>query len=288
MPTDSKYAVLIDADNISDRYIKLVLDEISRDGIATFRRCYGDWTGTRLSGWKQVLLENAITPVQQYSYTFGKNATDSAMIIDAMDILYTGQASGFCLVSSDSDFTRLAVRLREGGMQVVGMGESKTPKPFVNACNQFRYLDLLASAREKSETPPSNAAQLREVPRPIRPDRKAVEAALAACFIDGNSSQTDLCTIALSIRDMVAEASGDDGWMFSGELGNRLAKRYPDFDVRNYGFYKLTPFLESLGIFEMRTTRTSGGNLLIYVRLKDDAAETAPNSAEAPATHAAL
>ncbi len=273
MPTDSKFAVLIDADNIPDRYIKLVLDEIARDGIATFRRCYGDWTSSRLTGWKTVLLENAITPVQQYSYTFGKNATDSAMIIDAMDILYTGQVTGFCLVSSDSDFTRLAVRLRESGMQVVGMGESKTPKAFVNACNQFRYLDLLLSAREKSEVPSDDATQLRESPRPTRPGRKAVEAALAACFVDGNSSQTDLCTIALAIRDMVAEASGDDGWMFSGELGNRLAKRYPDFDVRNYGFYKLTPFLESLGIFEMRSTRTSGGNLLIYVRLKDDGIE---------------
>ncbi len=280
MPNESKFAVLIDADNISDRYIKLVLDEIARDGIATFRRCYGDWTGSRLAGWKQVLLENAITPVQQYSYTFGKNATDSAMIIDAMDILYTGQVTGFCLVSSDSDFTRLAVRLRESGMQVVGMGESKTPKPFVNACNQFRYLDLLLSAREKSEAPADDLAQPREIQRPLRPDRKAVEAALAACFIDGNAAQSDLCTIALAIRDMVAEASGDDGWMFSGELGNRLAKRYPDFDVRNYGFYKLTPFLESLGIFEMRSTRTSGGNLLIYVRLKDDSAE--PEAAEQP------
>lgn len=271
MATDSKFAVLIDADNISDKYIKLVLDEIARDGIATFRRCYGDWTSQRLAGWKQVLLENAITPVQQYSYTTGKNATDSAMIIDAMDILYTGQVTGFCLVSSDSDFTRLAVRLREGGMQVIGMGESKTPKAFVNACNQFRYLDLLLSAREKAEGKADVAAALRQESRPLRPDRKAAEAELATCFADDSpSSQTDLCTIAQAIRDMVAEGSGDDGWMFSGALGNRLAKRYPDFDVRNYGFYKLTPFLESLGIFDMRSTRTSGGNLLIYVRLKED------------------
>lgn len=141
MPSDSRFAVLIDADNVSVRYIKLIMDEISKDGIATYKRIYGDWTNPALISWKSALLDNSVLPIQQYSYTTGKNSTDSAMIIDAMDILYSGQVEGFCLVSSDSDFTRLAARLRESGMTVIGMGESKTPNSFIAACNKFKYLD---------------------------------------------------------------------------------------------------------------------------------------------------
>ena len=149
METELKFAVLIDADNISDKYIKIILEETANSGIATYKRIYGDWTSPQLASWKSVLLDNSIIPMQQYSYTTGKNATDSAMIIDAMDILYSGHVDGFCLASSDSDFTRLAARLREAGMQVIGMGESKTPQPFISACNQFKYLDLLYEKKQE-------------------------------------------------------------------------------------------------------------------------------------------
>ena len=154
--SEPRFAILIDADNISEKYIKIILDEVSNAGVATYKRIYGDWTSQRLVSWKNCLLENSIIPIQQYSYTYGKSATDSAMIIDAMDILYSGHVDGFAIVSSDSDFTRLAARLRESGMQVIGMGEQKTPEPFISACNQFKYLDLLyaaqrAEAKEEAE-----------------------------------------------------------------------------------------------------------------------------------------
>ena len=151
MPADRRFAVLIDADNVSDKYIKIILDEVSTQGVANYKRIYGNWTSPTMASWKNVLLDYSVTPIQQYSYTTGKNATDSAMIIDAMDILYSGKVEGFCLVSSDSDFTRLASRLREGGMTVIGMGEKKTPKPFIAACNMFRYLDVLAAQPEAGQ-----------------------------------------------------------------------------------------------------------------------------------------
>lgn len=151
MDNELRIAILIDADNVSDKYIKIIVDEVSNIGIATYKRIYGDWTSARLSSWKKVLLEDSIIPIQQYSYTTGKNATDSAMIIDAMDILYSGNVDGYCIVSSDSDFTRLAARLRESGMLVLGMGEEKTPKPFISACNQFKYLDLLYRNQQEEE-----------------------------------------------------------------------------------------------------------------------------------------
>lgn len=151
MDNELRIAILIDADNVSDKYIKIIVDEVANIGIATYKRIYGDWTSARLSSWKKVLLEDSIIPIQQYSYTTGKNATDSAMIIDAMDILYSGNVDGYCIVSSDSDFTRLAARLRESGMLVLGMGEEKTPKPFISACNQFKYLDLLYRNQQEEE-----------------------------------------------------------------------------------------------------------------------------------------
>ena len=151
MDNELRIAILIDADNVSDKYIKIIVDEVANIGIATYKRIYGDWTSARLSSWKKVLLEDSIIPIQQYSYTTGKNATDSAMIIDAMDILYSGNVDGYCIVSSDSDFTRLAARLRESGMLVLGMGEEKTPKPIISACNQFKYLDLLYRNQQEEE-----------------------------------------------------------------------------------------------------------------------------------------
>ncbi len=243
MENEKRFAVLIDADNISEKYIKGILDEISNDGVATYKRIYGDWTKPNLGAWKQVLLENSITPIQQYSYTTGKNATDSAMIIDAMDILYSGHVDGFCLVSSDSDFTRLASRLRESGMIVVGMGEKKTPSAFISACHQFKYLEiLLRNAEEKNNADaPSVTSQQR----------------------------TDLAAIKRTVLTIIDEVSDEDEWIFISEIGDILVKRYPDFDVRNYGFKKLTPFLKSLNILDIRSTRTSdGNNRLVYVRAK--------------------
>ena len=149
---DLRFAILIDADNVSEKYVQIVLDEVANAGVATYKRIYGDWTSPRLSSWKKCLLDNSIIPMQQYSYTTGKNATDSAMIIDAMDLLYSGNLDGFCIVSSDSDFTRLAARLREAGKLVIGMGESKTLGPFVKACDQFKYLDLILDHTDHSET----------------------------------------------------------------------------------------------------------------------------------------
>ncbi len=247
MNNDKRYAVLIDADNISDKYIKLILDEISNDGVATYKRIYGDWTRPSFASWKSVLLEHSITPIQQYGYTTGKNATDSAMIIDAMDILYSENVDGFCLVSSDSDFTRLASRLRESGMDVVGMGESKTPKPFISACNKFKYLDFLAKA----------AVQPVEAP------------AVASKDVQDDPKLTQLEAIKKAIITIAQENTDEDEWIFIGDIGNKLQKRHPDFDVRNFGFNKFTPFIKSLDLFEIKSERINGSNnKLIYVREK--------------------
>ena len=243
MEKDNRYAVLIDADNVSEKYIKFILDEISNDGIATYKRIYGDWTKPALGMWKNVLLDYSITPIQQYGYTTGKNATDSAMIIDAMDILYSRNVEGFCIVSSDSDFTRLAVRLRESGMYVVGMGEKKTPTPFISACNKFRYLEVLAQDAIPNAIPTSETDEVDTV------------------------EMTPLETIRSAVRTIVQEISDDDGRAFVGEIGNMLIRRYPDFDVRNYGFRKLTPLLKSMEVFDIYSERNSDGyNKLVYVK----------------------
>ncbi len=281
MANDSRVAVLIDADNVSPKYIKIILDEISKeDGVATYKRIYGDWTNPALVSWKHVLLDNSVLPVQQYSYTTGKNSTDSAMIIDAMDILYSGQVDGFCLVSSDSDFTRLAARLRESGMTVMGMGESKTPSSFISACNQFKYLDILAAADEeeteepvKAPDPPKkqpapNAKRAAKKPakpkakeekQPERPDQKR----------QPEEPRTSLRTIRRALRTIVRENSDEENWIFIGKVGNILGKRYPDFDVRNFGFSKLTPFLDSLDMFEIKSERKdSNSSPQMYIKLK--------------------
>jgi uncharacterized LabA/DUF88 family protein len=277
-----KYAILIDADNISEKYIKIILDEAAKNGIATYKRIYGDWTNPQLTSWKRVLLDNSIIPIQQYGYTTGKSSTDSAMIIDAMDILYSGNVDGFCLASSDSDFTRLAARLRESGMQVIGMGESKTPKPFISACNQFKYLDILLSngaggekdeqesekdelfaekeASANSEKAPA-ASKKGKTPASKRTKQKAKEP----------EPQTNLKMIKKAILTLVEECSDDDGWIFSAELGNQLAKRFPDFDVRNFGFSKFTPFINSLGLFDVKRNQAGGNSnvQLVYFKIKD-------------------
>lgn len=262
MPNDSRFAVLIDADNISARYIKLILDEISKDGTATYKRIYGDWTNPALISWKSALLDNSVIPIQQYSYTTGKNATDSAMIIDAMDILYSGQVEGFCLVSSDSDFTRLAARLRESGMTVVGMGESKTPNSFIAACNKFKYLDILSAADEEEPEEP--------VKRPAaQKEKKTAKKSPAKKVQQKEEPKTSLRTIRRALRSIVRENSEEDEWIIIGKVGNILLKRYPDFDVRNFGFSKLTPFLDSLDMFEIKSERKdNSASPQMYVRLK--------------------
>ena len=232
METEMRYAVLIDADNVAAKYTKNILDELSNYGIVTYKRVYGDWTRPNLAGWKNMALDNAITPVQQYSYTTGKNATDSAMIIDAMDILYSNNVDGFCIVSSDSDFTRLAIRLRESGQHVIGMGEKKTPKPFSTACNAFKYLEVLA----EEETQPAADNEIVEM--------KSLEPAI--------------------IR-IIAENANLEDEINIGELGSRLQGRYPDFDVRNYGYSKFSQFLKDCDCLSFRQV---GSSILVSLKTK--------------------
>ena len=292
---DRRYAVLIDADNVSDKYVKIILDEISNYGVATYKRIYGDWTKPKFARWKTMLLEHSITPIQQYSYTAGKNATDSAMIIDAMDILYSGKVEGFCLVTSDSDFTRLASRLREAGMDVIGMGETKTPKPFISSCNRFKYLDLIALDNEladiaeemeerevkntgkagKKGTTPSSSGKISAAETEKQSGSKAGS--------DGPVKTMSAKSMRKAIVAMVEENSDEDEWFPLGDLGNLILKRYPDFDVRNFGFKKFTPFIKSLGAFEFKEERVPGSNnKLIYIREKQEKTE---RTASQPAGH---
>ena len=248
MNSDLKLAILIDGDNIPSKYVKEMMEEVTKYGTPTIKRIYGDWTNPYLSKWKNLLLQNAITPIQQYAYTIGKNATDSAMIIDAMDILYSEKVDGFCLVSSDSDFTRLATRLREAGMIVIGIGEKKTPEPFLVACDRFVYLEILKSEEEEKT---DNKAKAK------KPTEKA--------SID-RLSDKDIQFIA----NTVADIADDDGWAFLGELGSQLLKKRPSFDSRNYGFHKLTPLIHSIERFELEQRENSkkSGVKLMYARDK--------------------
>jgi hypothetical protein len=279
---EKRFAVLIDADNVSAKYIKYILDEISNYGVATYKRIYGDWTKPSAGSWKDVLLENSVTPVQQYGYTVGKNATDSAMIIDAMDILYSGNVEGFCIVSSDSDFTKLASRLRESGMMVVGMGERKTPKPFIAACNQFKYLDVLAETEKKSmeleenhiKTVINSDKNVKNEPKKekdieIDNTNKAGKNTGINETIDAGKNMTDLGVIKSTILKMMNEVDEEDQKMNMGELGSRLVKRYPDFDVRNYGDTKLSKFLKKFDFLEINTNGKGGSSM--WVSLKANA-----------------
>lgn len=223
---EKKLAVLIDADNVPYSNVKGMMEEIAKYGTPTTKRIYADWTKPNANGWKSVLLEHAITPIQQYSYTVGKNSSDSAMIIDAMDLLYSNKVDGFCIVSSDSDFTRLAIRLRESGMKVIGIGEKKTPNSFIVACDRFIYIEVLDGAIAKKKIKPTNIAQ-----------KKVLEKEIAA--------KIDSQTIDL-IEDTIEAIGEDDGWAFLGDVGNLIVKKKPEFDPRNYGFSKLTPMLKSL------------------------------------------
>ena len=244
---DLNLAVLIDGDNIPSAYVKEMMEEIAKYGNPTIKRIYGDWTKPNLSKWKNILLENAITPVQQYGYTTGKNATDSAMIIDAMDILYSEKVNGFCLVSSDSDFTRLATRLREAGMKVFGIGEKKTPDPFIVACDKFIYIEIL-----KSQSEDEGAEYIKSQP--------------------AQKNNVDKITpkVIKLIASTVSDLADEDGWAFLGDVGNLLQKKQPNFDSRNYGFQKLTPLIKSIKKFEIEQRESPKGKFkLIYVRNKE-------------------
>lgn len=330
--SEPRFAILIDADNISEKYIKIILDEVSNAGVATYKRIYGDWTSQRLVSWKNCLLENSIIPIQQYSYTYGKSATDSAMIIDAMDILYSGHVDGFAIVSSDSDFTRLAARLRESGMQVIGMGEQKTPEPFISACNQFKYLDLLyaaqrAEAKEEAEAE-REAEAAAEAPakkkvgkgaakkaikdegaptqkklkakssgvekvadKQAAPEKAAAHPKRSPGDMGGEvplaaGTEADLGDVEFSelsraarrrhmkrirtaVDSVIDQFSDEEGWVFLGTIGSELPKRLPDFDVRNYGYRKLSPFLKSMGVYEFDERANASGAKAMYLRIKE-------------------
>lgn len=282
MADDKRFAVLIDADNVSAKYIKYIMDEVTNYGIATYKRIYGDWTKPNASAWKEVLLENSVTPIQQYGYTVGKNATDSAMIIDAMDILYSGHVDGYCIVSSDSDFTKLASRLRESGMIVVGMGERKTPKPFIAACNQFKYLDILAESEKKSmeidaikTTNPLDldASKKKEsINKNINQSDNALNTQKNPITQENNEiakSMTDINIIKMAIKKMINESDAENQSLNMAEIGNRLAKRYPDFDVRNYGDTKLSKFLRRFDFIEIETKVNEGNAIWVSLKSED-------------------
>jgi uncharacterized LabA/DUF88 family protein len=244
-----RLAVLIDADNVPYKNIKGVLEEIAKYGTPTIKRIYADWTKPTVSGWKSLLLENAITPIQQYSYTTGKNSTDSAMIIDAMDILYSQKVEGFCIISSDSDFTRLATRLREAGMKVFGFGERKTPSPFIAACDKFTYLEILhvSASQEQQNNQPN-----------LQPTPKLKETT--------DKLNKDIISLITTSIDDIAD---ENGWASLAALGSIINKKKPDFDSRNYGYPKLTPLIKSLKQLDIQERETgNSNNKIVYVRNK--------------------
>lgn len=252
MNKDMTIAVLIDADNVSAKYIQYILTELSGHGTPTIKRAYGDWTKTNLSPWKKVLLNSSIQPIQQFSYTTGKNATDSALIIDAMDILHSGKADIFCIVSSDSDFTRLAARIRESGLGVIGIGEKKTPAPFINACDLFKYLEILEKTH-KEEAKAEKEDQEEQKKSGAKP-----------------SSMISKRALIKSIKKIVLDNADEEDWISLGEVGSRLQKRHPDFDARNYGYKKLSSLIKSFKEFDVelrkKGNQQSGD---IYIRLKE-------------------
>ncbi len=241
---DKRFALLIDSENISSKYIAVILGELSKYGTTTYKRIYGDWTDTKASRWKGKLLEHSIVPIQQFANTTGKNATDSAMIIDAMDILYSNQVDGFCLVSSDSDFTRLASRLRESGMTVIGMGEEKTPLSFRSSCTIFTNLEVLLEEDDKGEDM-ANGPDAEKTP-----DMKMEEGLL------GSGPEKNWPIIS-TIIGMISDNEDKGRESSLGEIGNRLLNKYPDFDVRNFGYSSLSRFIQDAGVFDLKRAENS-------------------------------
>ena len=284
-----RLAVLIDAENVPRNSMKAIMEEAAIYGTPTIKRIYGDWTSPNVGSWKSLLLENAVTPIQQYSYTTGKNSTDSAMIIDAMDILYEGKTDGFCIVSSDSDFTRLAIRLREAGMKVIGMGEQKTPVAFRVACDKFIYIEVIrAASQTKQKDAPAKQEKQKTTARKStrqKADKEPAEGEKAAQAKAGQAKeehpqkeehgsvkkdQKIPPDIVKLIVDSVSDIADEDGYAFMGELGNLLLKKQPDFDPRNFGFTKLTQLIRSIGRFEIDARVTDAtGTKHIYLRDKE-------------------
>lgn len=258
-----KLAVLIDADNVPYSNVKGMMEEITKFGTPTTKRIYADWTRPNANGWKNVLLEHAITPIQQYSYTSGKNSSDSALIIDAMDLLYSGKLDGFCIVSSDSDFTRLAIRLRESGMKVIGIGEQKTPKPFISACDRFIFIEVLDGAIKKKIAKPAVATS--EIKKVV--EKEVAKTAEKATQKPLNKIDEDSIQL---IESTIEDIADDDGWAFLGDVGNLVVRKKPEFDSRNYGFAKLTPMLKSLtDILEIDERESDKKGIKhVYVRLR--------------------
>ncbi len=264
-PRQQKHlAVLIDADNASAAIVEGLFEEIAKYGVASVKRIYGDWTSPQLGGWKKVLLEHSIQPMQQFAYTTGKNATDSTLIIDAMDLLYTRRFDGFCLVSSDSDFTRLAARLREEGLEVIGFGEQKTPKPFVSACDKFIYTELLRDDAEPAEPEsPSNGASA-STPAPATTAESKPAAPPAPAKAKPQKVPVDF------IAKVIDDSSDEDGWCHLGALGTNISKLRSDFDARMYGYKKLSDLIKAQsGRFELQvlgSTATGGQALAVRNR----------------------
>ncbi|MDR1589236.1 MAG: NYN domain-containing protein [Oscillospiraceae bacterium] len=278
-----RLAVLIDAENVPRKCIKSVMAEIAIYGTPTIKRVYGDWTNPSVSGWKPTLLENAITPIQQYSYTYGKNSSDSAMIIDAMDVLYTEKTDGFVIVSSDSDFTRLAIRLREAGQRVIGIGERKTPGAFIAACDKFTYIEVIranadeptpgddatAPCEDAASAPPSAATAVEDSPTQTEyapaqtEDAPAQKPAAGDRARSGRNSRTPKVpkNVVTMIADSISDIAGDDGCVFMGELGNLILKKQPDFDCRNFGYKSLSALIKSIGRFGVDFRQTSDPNI---------------------------
>ena len=252
MKETGSIAVLIDGENVSEKYLRFIFEELSNyEEDITYKRIYGDWTNNRLGSWKKVLLDYSITPIQQYSYTTGKNSTDSALIIDAMDILYSGDVSAFCLVSSDSDFTRLAARLRESGMRVVGMGERKTPKAFIAACETFKYLEVLSSSLELVEDSKENTKNT-----------------VKTTEVEVKDDKDDIADVIPIIRRIVEETSDESGFIYLGTVGNILQRKLSDFDVRNYGYKTLTQLVKAAKIFTLDIRQQNGLAPLTYIAIK--------------------
>lgn len=254
---DKKFAILIDSDNISSKYISAIMDEMTKYGIVTYRRIYGDWTSSHAKNWKSHLAENSITPIQQFSNTVGKNSTDSALIIDAMDILYTGNVEGFCIVSSDGDFTRLASRLRESGMTVIGMGEEKTPRSFRAACSRFTVLENLIDTDEE-ELMSEDAVNEESV---SEKNGKAQKTSTKNATAKKESTVISKDVIESSIINIITENENKGRETGLGEIGSRLINKYPDFDTRNYGYSLLSKFLEEVPSLELVKTENKGINV---------------------------
>ncbi|NLA71177.1 MAG: NYN domain-containing protein [Clostridiaceae bacterium] len=279
-PTNSDFrlAVLIDADNVPPHNVRGMMAEIARYGTPTIKRIYGDFTKPNLTQWKSRLLDYAISPIQQFSYTTGKNSTDSAMIIDAMDILYTDRIDGFVLVSSDSDFTKLATRLRESGKTVYGFGEMKTPNPFIAACDRFIYLEIIdqhvdEDADHEKDAPARPAARTSKTTTRKEPDKKSAsdrrQTSSPVKKDDRGIRKVDKELVNL-INSSIRDVEDENGWAFLAEVGNLIVKKQPSFDSRNYGYDKLTTLVRSIGKYDIEMRDTGNPNVkLVYLKIKN-------------------